>query len=209
MIMNGRKGRRIFFVGDSLSELGQGPTSRVYEMPILAYNGLTRNYNISMFPFALSGAQLDPDAANTISSQITTVLSIAAANDIAVIFGGTNDISVGGHDETETYADLCTNAQRLRNAGLKVVAVTMIAKNRAADADPAAINVTRLAYNVLVKGGSTFAFDAIADAAALPQFDAVADTADATYYNADAVHLTTAGYTLVAGVVTTAVQSLL
>lgn len=198
--------KKIFFIGDSLSELGQGPIGFVFAMPVAAYTGLTLSCNTSMFAYALSGAKCDPDDSNSIATQITTVIANGNPNDIAVIFAGTNDISVLGHNETETYADLCANAQQLRAAGMKVIAVTMLAKERAADADPTAINTTRLAYNALIRGGSTFAFDAIADAGVLSEFDTIADASNATYYETDKVHLKTAGYNLVAGVVTAAIQ---
>lgn len=208
-----RTGRRIFFEGDSLSFLGTGNVQGVYEMPIAAYNGLTKPYNIGGFFLAVGGSTLDPDDSNCLPERIGTILSAGYAGDIVVVFAGTNDLSDGppalGHTAQETYDDLCAYSVQLRNAGLRVVAVTMLAKNRASDPDPAATEVKRLAYNALIRGGSQFAFDAVCDAGALPQFDSVADASNTTYYNADGVHLTSAGYAAVATALTATLQTLI
>lgn len=206
--LNKGRERRIFFEGDSLSELGGNNQGFVFRMPTTAYGGLTGT-KPPHFVYALSGSKLQTGVSNSIYDRRSTITSQAIANDIIVIWAGTNDISVSGRTAAETYADLCTYATVMRNLGMKVVAVTMIAKERAADADPTAINTTRLAYNALILGESSFVFDAYADPAALTQFDTVADASNTTYYNADKVHLTDTGYDLVAGTVTTAIQSLL
>lgn len=209
LFFNKGRERRIFFEGDSLSEQGENPAINFnYRMPTTAYNSLT-GVKPAMFAYAQSGSQIESGTAKSIIDRVSVITEMAQANDIAVIFAGTNDISVGGRTASQVYTDLVTWATTMRNAGLKVVAVTMIAKNRAADPDPAAIELIRLDYNALILGESLFVFDAYADAGALTEFNSVADCSNATYYNADKVHLTNTGYDLVAGVVATAIQSLL
>jgi lysophospholipase L1-like esterase len=200
--------RKLFFEGDSLSTLSEGNVALGRRMIKTAYTNLTGT-RPAMFSTAVAGSEIRAAGTSSIIDRGSAITSVADPNDIIVVWAGTNDISVSGRTDAQVYADLVTYATLMRNAGLKVIAVTMIAKERAADADPTAINVTRLAYNALILGESSFVFDAYADPAALVQFNAVADASNATYYNADKVHLTDAGFDLVAGTVTTAIQSLL
>ena len=201
--------RRIYFEGDSLSELSENNLGFGRRMTVTAYNLLTGT-KPAHFPFALSGSQIQSGAANSILNRVSQITDMSRQNDIAVIWAGTNDISVGGRSAAQVYTDLVTWATIMRNAGLKIVIVTMIAKERAADPDPAAIELIRLAYNALILGESQFVFDAYADAGALTQFDSQADCSNATYYNADKVHLTNVGYDLIAtNVVAPAIQTLL
>lgn len=209
LFFNKGRERRIFFEGDSLSEQGENPAINFnYRMPTTAYSSLT-GVKPAMFAYALSGSQIESGTAKSIIDRASVITGMAQANDIAVIWAGTNDISVGGRTAVQVYADLVAWATTMRNAGLKVIAVTMIAKNRSADPDPAAIELIRLDYNALILGESLFVFDGYANAGALPEFDSIVDTANATYYNADAVHLTNAGYDLIATEIATTIQSLL
>jgi len=199
--------RQIFFEGDSLSNFGGSPNAFGYRMPQTAYSNLT-DTKPSMQCYAIQSSVIQSGQALSIYDRASQILDNANANDIVVIWAGTNDMSVNLRTANQIYTDLVSYAVLMRNAGLKVVAVTTIAKDRVGD-DTAAINVTRLAYNSLILGGSSFVFDAYADPAALTQFDTVADASNATYYVTGGVHLTDTGYDLVAGTVTTAIQSLL
>jgi lysophospholipase L1-like esterase len=75
--------------------------------------------------------------------------------------------------------------------------------------DPADTVTRELAANVILRATwSTFA-DKLADVGAVTQFDSQADITNTTYYNADQLHLTSAGYVLVANAVYPQIQTLL
>ncbi len=97
-----------------------------------------------------------------------------------------------------------------RSYGLKVIVVTGIARYVIAGGldDP---NITNRIFAVNAKIRTNWASfcDGYADPAVLTQFDNIADVIDATYYNADRVHLTNAGYDLIAPLIQAITQPLI
>jgi len=200
--------RRLFFEGDSLSELGNTNQGYVYQFPYYCYSLLTHT-GLSVFPFAVSGSKIQPGVANSITDRIGQITAMARPNDIAFVLAGTNDISINGRTAAQVYADLCAYGQLLRDEGILVVVGTMIAKDRTGD-DAAAVELIRLDYNNLIRGNSIFTFDGIADFGALTQFDSVADcSVAANYQQSDKVHLTQVGYQLLGTAGAPPIQALL
>lgn len=123
----------------------------------------------------------------------------AYSNKLAILWAGSNDISVSG-----TLADLQSNATSWvagrKALGAKVVILTTIARS---DFD-ATKNGVRTAYNDWIKAGSSGA-DAVADVASDARLQ---DPTDTTYYRDDEVHLVAAGQSVVAGYVKAAIDSL-
>jgi lysophospholipase L1-like esterase len=87
------------------------------------------------------------------------------------------------------------------NAGLIVITLNVIPRLNTSFSD-----ATRLTFNSLIDADHDWV-DEYIDICAEPEFDANADRLNTTYYNADEIHLTTAGYTLIANLLAPTIQS--
>lgn len=127
-----------------------------------------------------------------------------ASADIAVMLEVGNDVILPPFvNSTTGYANVVANCGQLRAAGFKVVVCTCFA--RLGTGSSGATTTTITAINTLIRTNwATFA-DAIADLAANAN---LSDSTNTTYFQADNVHLTTAGYGVVAGLVQTALSGL-
>lgn len=118
---------------------------------------------------------------------------------ILTVWIGTNNVSAAEAPE-DTYASIVTYCQARQAAGWKVVMLTLLPR---ADAS---LNARVTSINASINTNwATFA-DAVVDVAADSLLD---DPTDVAYYNADGIHLIGAGYGVVAGLVSTAIQGLM
>lgn len=128
---------------------------------------------------------------------------------ILVLWGGTNDIAlVPNTSPADTYARLQQYAANARAHGYsKIVVLTCLPRaaggNQNFEADSAAYN-TLIRNNALIDGTA----DAIADVAADGRIGDFGDHFDTTYYS-DQIHLNVAGRQIVAGIVKTALDTVL
>jgi lysophospholipase L1-like esterase len=120
--------------------------------------------------------------------------SMVRPNDIIVVWELTNDLNANSATAQVAYDNMNNYALTLRNAGAYVVGLTCIARDSAGLS--ANFDTRRTACNSLLLASSNF--HEIIDVASLPEFNAIADCSNTTYYNADKVHLTQAGYELIA-----------
>ena len=114
--------------------------------------------------------------------------------DLCVVLAGGGDFRLGRSAAYE-YAAIQTYCAARRSAGFRVLVVTTLPS-----ADPATFEPTRLAYDAMLRDGwSTFA-DGLVDIAADPRIGDTGDEFDAQFYQQDELHLTDAGYGVMASV---------
>jgi lysophospholipase L1-like esterase len=184
----------IVFEGDSLTEGDKLPTSA----PPHTLMGRFTDTGVWYAIPAVSGqtlAQMQADYA----TQIKPLRNLALGDkNVITLWGGTNDMSSPGGNVSAATAlsRFYAYADTLRADGWYVIGVTMIPRDDAAA--PADFEAKRAAFNADVVSNWASHFDALAQPHLRAEFDAEADAANATFYNADLVHLTAAGYALIA-----------
>lgn len=161
---------------------------------------LGAGYNVTNVGF--SGHTL-----NNMTSDAATTDSLRVAvyrRNIICAWGGTNDIYFG-QDAASTYAEYVTYCNARRANGWKVVAFTMLP--RSSGGTPGDFETSRQTFNTSVRADWTTFADALADVAANTTIGDAGDETNTTYYG-DLLHLTDAGYAIVANAVKTAVLSI-
>lgn len=200
--------RRLFFDGNSLTEQGAATLTGGQRYPITCYNSLVTNgRKIAYFNYAVGGLPT-PQLTTDFNSKFATLM--LQPNDIVVFWEITNDAHNLTTDTngTQLYNNVVAYCNQAKNAGAKVVVLTGIARDMTGY-DDANITDRIFACNALIRANYVNFADRLADVAQLTQFDEKADVANTTYYNGDRVHLTNAGYDLIAGVVQTEIEALL
>lgn len=150
-------------------------------------------------------------AHSVFSSRGAKLLARGASTNIAVLWYGSNDL--GSNGGTISAASLHTNMTTLvsdyKNAGYnKVIVLTVLPRTYAGD--PGDYETKRQDYRALVVpglGGDSCGADAVVDIGSDSTIGDSGDQNNATYYNADKVHLTTAGYAIVAQAVADAINT--
>ena len=118
-----------------------------------------------------------------------------------VIWGGTNDIYVDAQTGAQAFARLQTYAATVKAAGFKVIACNMISRgqfNSTQEGYRQDFNAAFAADSTTFDGGRVFLDSQ-------PGIGGVGAYSNATYFDTDQIHLTTAGY----GIVAAAVRSVL
>jgi lysophospholipase L1-like esterase len=118
------------------------------------------------------------------------------SRNIVVVWEGTNSLNAGASVQT-ALADYFELLTRLRSQGWIVVAMTVLPRSQAGV--PAGFEAARQTFNTELRKSVYIGqmFDALYDVAANPLIGDAGDETNATYYG-DLVHLTDAGYALVA-----------
>jgi len=123
------------------------------------------------------------------------------AGDVACVWIGTNDLRTLPDTAATVYSRITSWIQGRQAAGFRVIVLTILPCTKAGT--PAGYEAERLDLNTLINANAAGA-DGIADIAA----DALLDDADDPVYFFDKLHLTTAGYGVVAGIVEAAIDIL-
>lgn len=190
--------------GDSLT-VGNGTSGwSVYPLQLaLLY---TDNRMISL-PNVATGGETLADMTTEYATQIKPEYDSRKGSNVLLLWGGTNDMArgVGGDfSAASAYARLVSYGQTAQADGFKMVAFTILPRQDVGT--PAGFEAERLIFNADVRANYLTFANALADVAADSRLQ---DPTNATYFNADLVHLTAAGYAVVAGIVKTAVDSLI
>lgn len=176
---------RAVFQGDSLTN--GYPDQTPYPTLFLVANPLATTFNV-----AVDGASVN----NMLEAgPISAVDSRYVTGAVAVIWGGTNDLSEGrtGAQVHSAISSWCTGR---RSTGFKIVVLNCIARG---DIN----NTERLALNSLLVSSHAFA-DAVVDVATpLGDWNTIP-----SYWQADHIHITTAAEQVVATAVSNAVRGL-
>lgn len=154
------------------------------------------------FNFGVGGQtteQINADAA----AQVDPRYNAANAKNIVVFWEGRNSmVPTGGNESAAvSYAASTTYVQGRQAAGFKVILCTVIDDQ---GADSTGFTAKQNAYNALAVANT-----AGADLVVQLHLDArLSDASNATYFNADKIHLTDAGYAVVAQLVYAGVLTL-
>jgi lysophospholipase L1-like esterase len=186
----------LVFDGCSLvSDTGVSPSQRMPDQVLTSLRWSWDYYNLAVG--GQTTAEMLADAATQVDPKYRSDLE----HNICVVWEGTNDLAKGATAQA-AYDNLVTYCQGRRAAGYKVVIVTILPRGLTG------FNEARNTVNASLRENlSTFA-DAIADPASDDRIGDDDDYADVTYYR-DGVHMTAAGYAIVAGLVQTAIEGLL
>jgi lysophospholipase L1-like esterase len=152
------------------------------------------------------GGQTTQMMASDATTQVDPLYDPARLANVLVAWEGTNDLIAGTrppYDALQAYRHLAAYCAARRRAGFRVVICTVLPRGRSA-----AFYKARDALNAELRTHWTTFADALADVGADPTIGADGAETNATYYR-DTVHLTPAGYTIVARVVAHAVRGLL
>ena len=127
------------------------------------------------------------------------------SENICVLWGGINDIALG-HTAADIMASLreYCNARRARGWRVVICTITPCDTNSIASGREA----TRQTLNGYIRSDWTTFADGLADIGGTTHLSDYGDQTDGDYFDGDHVHLTAAGYALVAGVVKTAIDGL-
>ena len=109
------------------------------------------------------------------------------------LVGNYNNGSYGVNAQTQAYSNVVNYCQTQRQSGYRVVVFTCLPRSVGGN-----FETDRLAVNSLIRSNwATFA-DTLADVGSDAVIGQLSTTSNATYYNADGIHLTDAGYAIVA-----------
>ena len=152
------------------------------------------------------GGQTTQMMAADAAAEVDPLFAASRRRNILVCWEGTNDLILGSappYDARQAYRHLAAYCKARQRAGFRVVICTVLPRGRSA-----AFYEARNALNADLRAHWRSFADALADVGANRTIGADGAETDATYYR-DTVHLTAAGYAIVARVVAGAVERLL
>jgi len=185
----------ISFDGDSITAGLDSPLNRGWVRQ-LSLPGKT-SYQFSMGRASVTLATLLSERPTFIDPFI-----IGGKRNVLVIFAGTNDIT-SGSTAAATYANLVSYCQGARSAGWnKICVVTMLPRT------DLAVPASRTTYNTLIRNNALTDWDALGDWGGNATMGQDGDDTNPTYYS-DGIHPTTVGHGIGAGIISTALLTLL
>lgn len=152
------------------------------------------------------GGQTTQMMAADAATEVDPLYDPARPANILVCWEGTNDLILGSappYDARQAYRHLAAYCKARQRAGFRVVICTILPRGRSA-----AFYEARNALNAELRAHWRSFADALTDVGANKTIGADGAETDATYYR-DTVHLTAAGYAIVAREVAGAVERLL
>jgi hypothetical protein len=190
--------RRVIFHGNSLFHLSNGNVFYGFAVSNLVRPQLT---NVVVQDYSYQGKT----TAQLLAEFPTVVEPFVNEGDVIILWDGRNSMAnnIGNETPAQALLDVKSYCSYVKALGLKVITLTCIPTNvlYVADAD-------RLTFNSAMLADQSFC-DAVVDPCALTEFDSVLDLTNLIYYNADQIHLTTAGYTLIANILVSPIQTVL
>jgi hypothetical protein len=195
---------RVVFVGDGLtlgkgSEAGGSGFSLSYDNYIYypTFNGQPLvSRNISKWPQTLQD-MYDNRVTDT-EVFLNPISFVNGSENIIVLWGGTDDIYFHGTSSASVYTLMQTFTTALQANGWKVILLTMISRS--------GVDTQKNTLNALILGGGSE--DGIADLTSLTDISADGAYADTDFFDPGGLYLNSEGYKLVAGVVQTAIETL-
>lgn len=189
---------QIVFEGDSLMDgvgapEGSGPTWQL----MATTTDLVAWTNVAKGGDKLS--QMITQAATTVDP-----LFVDGAKNVLIVWGGVNDIGQDDISGADAYARLVTYCTARKAAHDWTIICLTLTKHEFAFYPPD-YETERTAFNALLAANYTDYADALADVGAAANLQ---DPTNGTYFDADKLHLTTAGYAVVAAVVKPVLEGL-
>lgn len=196
----GTKKPRVIFEGDSLSSYTGNGYSYADQL-----GARLQDRGIDVQHKATSGDMLTRQIKEDISG-IKNLYDPSRRDNVVVLWAGTNDLHAGKSGQ-ELYAQYKQTVSEYKKKGFKVLVLTSA---QLGSGPETAQDKQRQIFNDLIRknGGP---WDGVVDIGKMPEFSDRSTTAAAnsTYYAGDGVHLTKAGYGLVARQVEKALNQLL
>ncbi|MGI8858271.1 MAG: SGNH/GDSL hydrolase family protein [Thermomicrobiales bacterium] len=146
-------------------------------------------------------AELLPQAPRTIDP-----LYAASRSKNIIVLGGTNDLGAGASVD-EAFAKMVTFCQARRKVGFKIVALTILPNSVPLSGGRTYEN-ERQRYNTSIRTNLTTLADALADVSADPTIGVAGAQMNRVYFQSDGTHPTAKAYSIVAGIVKTAILTL-
>lgn len=169
--------------------------------PIYLAQLYTDNRMVSIQNWGLPGDTI-ANMLGEAATQIDPEYDARKGRNFLCVWAGTNDMGSGTSDVTTTYNNYVTYCAARRAAGFKVLSFTII--NRA-DTHNALWDTGQPIFNSTIRANWQSYADALIDVQAQTNLQ---DPTNLTYFQSDKIHLTGAGYRIVAGLVKTAIDSL-
>ena len=190
--------RNLVFEGDSLTSSGSsafsGPAFVSYTINSLS--GATKAWDV-----AAHGQNIVQAAADA-ATQVDPLYDTSISKNVLCVWLGTNAMYGHSGSAATAFADLKAYCLARRAVGFKVVVVTCLP--RSTDVN---FETDRQAFNASIRADTSF-YDALADAGGDATVGAPGAQNNTTYYTGDKIHMTSAGYAVVAGLAVTAINSL-
>jgi lysophospholipase L1-like esterase len=187
----------IVTVGDSLSKDVAYSAANQYPGQLATLYGAAADITNS----GVGGQTVVQMQAN-IATQANAFFLVGQRPNVAVVWGGTNDLDFGTQDATKTYNSIVAYCQSLRAYGFFVAVLTLLPRTDAGF--PSNFEANRQTVNTNLRNNwQTFA-NTIYDCAADNRFS---DSTNTAYFR-DLVHLTVAGYAIIAAGVKAAIDPL-
>ncbi len=184
----------IVYVGDSLTVGVNGTYPYDYYITLPTWNG----QSFTSSNIGVSGRTLQTMYQQAYSN-LNPLYSINSGMNIAVIWGGTNDLFSGSTAST-TFSYLKAFGQHEKALGFKVLVATMISR--------VGLDDQKNLYNNLIRADWPEFADGLADLAANNDLGADGAYASTTYFSGDGVHLTDTGYALVGSIMQSSINDL-
>lgn len=194
--------RLYVFDGDSQTN-GFGladPATQSYPAQVMALYNNSTFYSGNLGVNSQTTADMTADGVATIDPHY----DVRRAKNIVLALCGTNDL-YGGANAATTYNRIVAYHTARRAAGYKTVAFTILP--RSDGGTPGSFEADRQTVNTNIRNNWAGWADALADVAANATIGDAGDEANPTYYQ-DLIHLTTAGYAIVAGIAKTAADTI-
>lgn len=176
--------------GDSLT-LGQGPTG----FSSYPYQLYTKIPNKRIYSIGVGGQAVS--SMTTQLNQRVHPLRDGSNKNTLFLFGGINDIVTQGDSVEQTYTDITGFCRNTVQSGWDTRVLTLI------DYIGTTYDGTITGVNNLIRTGiglSTGYYSGIADVG-VPTEPRLSNSANATYYDSDQIHLTQAGYAVIANTI--------
>jgi lysophospholipase L1-like esterase len=146
--------------------------------------------------FGIGGQKLSDMLINA-PTKVDPLFQPGLGRNVAVIWGGTNDLCWWAHTSEAVYEDLREYCEGRRRAGYTVVALTLLP--RSDTGSPADFETLRQEVNSRIRAGWAGFADAMVDVGSDPFIGISGSETDLRFYSPDRVHLNNAGLALVAG----------
>jgi hypothetical protein len=179
--------KQIVFHGNSLFNYSNGNTRYGFTVS-KTVRGLINNKVINDYSYP------GKTTLQLIAEFPTVVAPFVHEGDILIFWEHTNDLTtaIGNRTPAQALQDAKDYVTLAHNAGLIVITLNVIPRSSASFTD-----AKRLSFNALLDADHSWC-DEYINICAEPEFDSDSDKLNTTYYNADEIHLTTAGYTIIA-----------
>lgn len=192
---------RMIFDGNSLSSLddsGHAPNRYMYQ------TGVKLLPDLYECKYVASGGRTTANMIADAATRVDALYDAARPNNIVVAWEITNDLFFGASAAT-AYSNIVTYCQGRQAEGFEVVVLSVLP--RSGVGVPSTFEADRQTVNTNMRANWASFADALADVGADDTIGVAGADLDTTLY-VDGVHMTDAGYGIVAGIVKDAIQTL-